>query len=319
MPVDCSLLFLSSSPPTHNYCMKYPYNFTGLKSRLGDGYFTPRPPLSLRPILNPGSSEKGNGNIVMTDIKDVVQNSTEITKVRKAKTKKRVSFADTKGLSLTSVRIMQEPSDMPPALNIQAIGDLIRDESPQPSSSTTNYIIDFEQPASNYLDFRDKLEKGNVGLENVIIKDSNTIMGTVKVKNISFEKRVKVRYTYDDWASSKDVFATYAPPNIGFGQMNCAAAPERYDTFSFEFQIPLNSNAKKIEFCVCFESDGSIFWDNNHDKNYQIVSEQWKTVSQQEQMQNDYLQLRTSNDNLQWTDFAYWKSNAHDETGLPYW
>ncbi|XP_070541184.1 protein phosphatase 1 regulatory subunit 3B-like [Ptychodera flava] len=311
MPVDCSLFLLSSSPPTHNYYLKNPYDFTGFKLRLND---VAQRPVTLRSCLN-AEFEKRSNNIMNSSISESTEASPVSTTEVKAKTKKKVSFADSKGLSLTSVRIMQEPSDMPPALNIQAIGDLIRDETPQPSS-TTNYILDFEQPASNYLDFRDRLEKNNVSLENVIMKDSHTIMGTVKVRNIAFEKYVKVRVTHDSWASYKDVLAVYSPPSYAFGLMG-SATPEKYDTFSFEFQIPLNCNAKKIEFCVCYDVGGQSYWDNNCGKNYNIVSEQWKTVSQQEQLRDDYRSLR-ANSNYEWSGFSYWKTTAN-ESDSPYW
>lgn len=60
--------------------------------------------------------------------------------------------------------------------------------------------------------FRQKLETNNVSLENVIVKENDSIVvGTVKVKNVSFHKEVIVRTTWDDWKSQEDIFCTYSP------------------------------------------------------------------------------------------------------------
>lgn len=56
----------------------------------------------------------------------------------------------------------------------------------------------------------------NVSLENVIVKENDSIVvGTVKVKNISFHKEVIVRTTWDDWKSQEDIFCTYSPVCVG--------------------------------------------------------------------------------------------------------
>lgn len=45
----------------------------------------------------------------------------------------------------------------------------------------------------------------------MIVKDEESIVvGTVKVKNISFEKEVVVRVTWDDWKNQQDIFCTFA-------------------------------------------------------------------------------------------------------------
>ncbi|MRA76055.1 hypothetical protein GH890_32010, partial [Bacillus thuringiensis] len=72
-------------------------------------------------------------------------------------------------------------------------------------------VLNFSQPASNYLAFRERLESGLVSLENVVLRDY-TIAGTIKVKNAAFEKVVTVRHTFDSW-KTRDVVPP-PPPSI---------------------------------------------------------------------------------------------------------
>lgn len=88
-------------------------------------------------------------------------------------------------------------------------------------------------------------------------------MGTVKVKNISFQKEVIVRVTWDDWKSQQDIFCTY---NKAYGPATCAHVV--FDTFSFKITLPPSS--KRLEFCICFRTGTDEHWDNNDGKNYTI-------------------------------------------------
>lgn len=97
-------------------------------------------------------------------------------------------------------------------------------------------------------------------------------MGTVKVKNVSFEKEVIVRVTWDNWKSQQDIFCTYSEI---YGP---SSAYVIYDTFSFKITLPPSS--KKLEFCICFRANGQEFWDNNDKKNY--------TLSKRSNVAEDY-------------------------------
>jgi protein phosphatase 1 regulatory subunit 3A/B/C/D/E len=68
------------------------------------------------------------------------------------KFKKRVIFADDKGLELEQVKIMSEPSTQPPTWSLQFLAHVTQGMiSPVPQEQWT---IDFRQPASDYLEFR---------------------------------------------------------------------------------------------------------------------------------------------------------------------
>lgn len=110
-------------------------------------------------------------------------------------------FADECGETpLFTIRVMNEPSDYPPQIPVEvlrrhrkAAGMEDVDDTPKPKST---WKVDFKQPASEYIKFRNKLETNHVALENVIIKNEfPKIVGTIKVGNISFKKRVFLRCT----------------------------------------------------------------------------------------------------------------------------
>ncbi|XP_055697719.1 protein phosphatase 1 regulatory subunit 3B [Phlebotomus papatasi] len=177
------------------------------------------------------------------------------------RTKKRVIFADDKGLELVQVKVMSEPSNVPPFWSLQFLAHVTQGMiSPVPPEQ---WVVDFQQPASDYLAFRQKLEMKNVSLENVIVKENDSIVvGTVKVKNLHFTKEVIVRATWDNWKSQEDIFCVFSKV------AGASGAYVLYDTFSFRLTLPPAS--KTLEFCVCFRCNGTEFWDNNDGRNYTL-------------------------------------------------
>uniref|UniRef100_A0A1L8DN37 Putative phosphatase regulatory subunit n=1 Tax=Nyssomyia neivai TaxID=330878 RepID=A0A1L8DN37_9DIPT len=175
--------------------------------------------------------------------------------------KKRVIFADDKGLELVQVKVMSEPSNVPPFWSLQFLAHVTQGMiSPVPPEQ---WVVDFQQPASDYLAFRQKLEEKNVSLENVIVKENDSIvMGTVKVKNLHYSKEVIVRATWDSWKGQEDIFCVFSKVSGASG------AYVLYDTFSFRLTLPPAS--KTLEFCVCYRSNGKEYWDNNDGHNYTL-------------------------------------------------
>ncbi|XP_049313414.1 protein phosphatase 1 regulatory subunit 3C isoform X1 [Bactrocera dorsalis] len=176
---------------------------------------------------------------------------------------KRVIFADDEGQPLTEVRVMSEPSNVPPLWSTKFLEQITQGlVSPHPADQWT---VDFKQPASDYLTFREKIDRDFVSLENVIVKDEESIVvGTVKMKNISFEKEVVVRVTWDDWKNQQDIFCTFAR---AYGPATYAHVV--FDTFSFKITLPPSS--KRLEFCICYRANNQEYWDNNGGKNYTIT------------------------------------------------
>jgi hypothetical protein len=142
------------------------------------------------------------------------------------------------------------------------IQETTKSESEPVTSGLPPYKLAFSQPT--YIAFREKVDRCNVSLENIILRDYN-ILGTIQVKNVCFEKRVFVRVTFDSWVTSQDVEAKYVQPYGGNLVYN-------FDRFSFQFEIDTHSDInKKVQFAVCFETPTGQHWDNNSGANYELV------------------------------------------------
>ncbi|KJH42536.1 putative phosphatase regulatory subunit [Dictyocaulus viviparus] len=214
------------------------------------------------------------------------------------KSQKSVRFADDCGEELCSVRVMTEPSDYPPQINPSVLRKL-RGHIPEDETSIKEearaWVLLFKQPASEYVRFRETLEKGRVSLENVVIKENlSKLVGTIKVANIAFEKRVFVRYTTNNWQSYMDRQATYQPSNS-----------KVYDTFTFELELPtVFEKSSRLEFCICYVANGTENWDSNGGENYKMDFKYMDRDDAYSMNQTD------------WTHFASWKSLSTDG---PYW
>lgn len=68
------------------------------------------------------------------------------------RSKKRVVFADDKGKSLTEIRVMSEPSNVPPLWSIEFLSHVTHGFIT--SDVTEEWSVAFKQPASDYLNFR---------------------------------------------------------------------------------------------------------------------------------------------------------------------
>uniref|UniRef100_A0A3Q3WCU7 Protein phosphatase 1 regulatory subunit n=1 Tax=Mola mola TaxID=94237 RepID=A0A3Q3WCU7_MOLML len=175
------------------------------------------------------------------------------------KATKQVTFADHRGLPLTRVKVFSEfndPIDIP--LNIQEMisSALLL------TAEEDELVLDFTQPSSDYLHFRQSLERNYVCLEHCVLKEK-ALAGTIKVKNVSFEKSVKLRVTFDTWKSHTDIDCEYMKDTY----------PSSYsDTFSFHVSLPDELRPhERVEFAICYEVDGCEYWDSNQGNNYRIV------------------------------------------------
>ncbi|XP_075061261.1 protein phosphatase 1 regulatory subunit 3C-like isoform X2 [Mixophyes fleayi] len=170
--------------------------------------------------------------------------------------KKRIVFADALGLALTTVRHFSRPlfDEDPLVLALASLRAL------RPLSTST-YALDFEPPTHNYASFRARLGEQQVCLEQCAVQGS-AVAGTVRVRNIGFEKRVTLRISYDRWQSWYDLPCSYLHDRYGGAET---------DTFSF--RLPLPADAQWAEFCICFWCEGKMYWDNNGGKNYVLHKE----------------------------------------------
>lgn len=182
---------------------------------------------------------------------------------------KRVVFADSHGMSLTAVRVFsdeEEQSDLDLLPSLQDLGSLSEDGYSCTVSTCcpgTRLRLAFPQPSADFQAFRARLAKSMVTLENCSVSEQ-ALKGTVRVRNVTFQKDVRVRITFDSWQSYRDVPCTYLQKRFGGPQT---------DIFEFNIAIPKVLDAKrKIEFCLMYLPGGQTepFWDNNNGQNYSI-------------------------------------------------
>lgn len=170
--------------------------------------------------------------------------------------KKGVVFADALGLALATVRHFSRPFfDEDPLVLAMASLRVLR------PFSTSTYTLHFQPPAHDYNGFRAKLNKQQVCLEQCAVQGA-VVAGTIRVRNLGYEKRVTLRVSYDNWQSHYDLLCSYLRDPYG-GQ----------ETDMFSFRLPLAPGTQRAEFCICFWCQGKEYWDNNEGKNYALHKE----------------------------------------------
>ncbi|XP_062418385.1 protein phosphatase 1 regulatory subunit 3C-B-like [Pungitius pungitius] len=182
---------------------------------------------------------------------------------------RRVVFADWRGLPLTAVRVFsdeEERCDLDPLPSLQGLGSMT-EEGYSCTVSTccpgTRLKLGFLQPSADFQAFRAKLAESMVILEKCSVTEQ-ALRGTVRVRNICFQKEVQVRITFDSWQSCRDVPCAHLQERFGGPQT---------DIFEFELAFPKVLDAKRrIEFCLRYLPGGHSepFWDNNGGRNYSV-------------------------------------------------
>lgn len=175
--------------------------------------------------------------------------------------KKRVVFADAKGLALSTVRIFTaDPSETE------------TEDAPQPEervmarapiqSMRLRLKLGFPQPVVD----RASLKENFVQLESCSVTE-RLLSGTVRVCNFKCDKTVFVRITFDSWRSHNDIACTYVREQHKILETKL---------FAFNVSLPSELDQKvRLEFIVAFQPSNSnlVLIDNNKGKNYQIYVE----------------------------------------------
>lgn len=174
---------------------------------------------------------------------------------------RRVSFADSLGLSLVSVKEF-DCWELP---GLSTDFDLNRD-----IFAPEEYVLSplFDLPSSKD-ELMEQLQGQKAVLESTEhLPGSASVKGIIRVLNISFEKLVYVRMSLDDWQTYYDILAEYVP-NSCDGET---------DQFSFKISLvpPYEKDGGKVEFCIRYETSAGTFWSNNHGTNYILVCQKKK-------------------------------------------
>lgn len=126
-------------------------------------------------------------------------------------------------------------------------------------------VPDFQQPA-DCVDFSSRLQEQQVCLERVTSSDLG-LNGTIQVRNVAFEKRVSVRYTFNQWKSLHEVCAHW---HSSIPEKN---GQDQVDVFTFFLPVPpfLLQLSSVVEFAARYQVNGQEYWDNNRGKNYSLT------------------------------------------------
>jgi hypothetical protein len=103
---------------------------------------------------------------------------------------------------------------------------------------------------------RETVTKG-VQLESVMVR-SPLVFLTIRVANIAYNKDVIVHLTENNWATTKQVKASYLS----------GASDSKTDRFYATITIPLT--CPQIDFAIKYTTIGTEFWDNNAGSNYTV-------------------------------------------------
>ncbi|KAL4642082.1 protein phosphatase 1 regulatory subunit 3E-like [Arapaima gigas] len=209
----------------------------------------------------------------------------EIARTRSPSSQKKVRFADSLGLELTSVKHFCD-ADMPEVP--QRILDKFKRASPPhlnhfdkfpriPSQAPSFMEVQFANPGESP-GFLEKVREQKVCLERVDT-DEFSLSGFVRVLNVAFEKNVLLRYTLNNWVTFFDVPASYVPQSSdGFT-----------DKFSFKIITPtFLESGGGLQFAVKYSVGGDEFWDNNHGNNYKVRRHRFK-ISPPREWENGWI------------------------------
>ncbi|XP_010793304.1 protein phosphatase 1 regulatory subunit 3B-like [Notothenia coriiceps] len=259
-------------------------------------------PVDIMPLfLSPSSSSSSEEDFLYISSSEPREASPEEPSCRKesGKKKKQVTFADHRGLALTRVKVFCPLSDVriprrvrkrlssslkdlqdslvldlqdsldsqdSLVLDSQDLKNSLRVRQSFSSSPQDSLVLDFDPPALDYLSFRRRLDSDQVCLYHCVL-DGGVLSGSVRVRNVCFQKAVKLRLSMDGWRSHRDLdcdFERDSYPSSGS------------DSFSFSFLLP--PRLQTGEFAVCFQTGGGQeFWDSNQGQNYHIVLASKKT------------------------------------------
>lgn len=179
--------------------------------------------------------------------------------------KKRVVFADTKGLALTAVRLfIPEPSSPDFTLMKPSPAKLQGQQSISNKQQRYKFRLGFPQPTLDLKGFLAHLREASIQLESCSISE-HSLIGKVCVSHVSVEKTVNLRVTFDSWRSHHDMPCTFLQ-QLPFGGSDV-------DVFAFDLCLPKNIDPNEgIEFCVYFRPGpgAATHWDDNRGQNYRV-------------------------------------------------
>lgn len=88
----------------------------------------------------------------------------------------------------------------------------------------------------------------------------DTFLGGVYVKNLGYSKQVKIKYTTDNWATTKEADASYSMP---------ANSDDSVEAWHFTID-QIAPSVSQIKYAISYTVNGQTYWDNNYGQNYTV-------------------------------------------------
>lgn len=105
-----------------------------------------------------------------------------------------------------------------------------------------------------------------VRVERVFLSaDNKNLVSAIAVQNLAFQKSVVARFTLDYWKTTSEVVADFNNDV----RRNYTDGCDRF-SFSIKLADQANLENKTLFFCVKYETNGQVYWDNNNSTNYQV-------------------------------------------------
>ncbi|KAL2886511.1 Protein phosphatase 1 regulatory subunit 3D [Ceratocystis lukuohia] len=96
--------------------------------------------------------------------------------------------------------------------------------------------------------------------------DQKSLVGSVAVANMAFQKLVVCRFTFDYWKTTSEVVADYSCPVV---PKMYAQGTDRF-TFAIRLSDTANLESKTMYLCMRYSINGTEYWDNNTHLNFQV-------------------------------------------------
>ncbi|XP_035244085.1 protein phosphatase 1 regulatory subunit 3D isoform X1 [Anguilla anguilla] len=194
---------------------------------------------------------------------------------RRRSTRMQVRFVDSLGLDLEDVKVFKAGED--PLVPQHVISRLLMN-SELASGKHLEISLPYFKPAfpenlGEQPNFLNILCRQQVCLERVLCSELG-ITGTAQVLNLAFEKEVMVHYSFTNWRSKGDSKASWVSSVV----RNRMAGEPDSDIFRFRLPVPpfILQPGALLEFAICFQVEGSEFWDNNNGQNYKLTCHSYK-------------------------------------------
>jgi len=91
--------------------------------------------------------------------------------------------------------------------------------------------------------------------------------GTLDIRNLAYNKTVKIVYSTDGWKTIKTAYASFSTAYYP-SYSSPIYAPTSYGTEPWSFSVDLGAQYSKVEFAIAYKVNGQTYWDNNYGQNY---------------------------------------------------